>query len=123
MSPGESEGARLGVESFIKRLAKGENPAARPALGLEDHDRQAGLAKQIGGAQSGKAGADDDRRIAVDRAGAGAERECSKRSGPRRLLRKAPSVHGAIIAPIQNRYGLVAPAAARSSAREALSML
>jgi hypothetical protein len=86
------------VEPFIKRCANGENPAARPALCLEDHDRQAGLAKQIGSAQPGEPGSHDDRRIALECARAGAERDCGEGSGPRGLLEKAPAVHGVIIA-------------------------
>ena len=98
MSAGDSDGAGLGVQSVIKRCANGEDPAARAALCLEDHDGQAGLAKQIGGAQPGKAGAHDDRRIAVDRARARAERDGGERNGPRGLLEKAPPVHGVIMA-------------------------
>jgi hypothetical protein len=98
MRAGDSDGARLGVEPFIKRCANGEDPAARPALCLEDHDRQSSLAKQIGGAQPGKAGSHDDRRIDVDRARTGAERDCGEGSGPRGLLKKAPPVHGVIMA-------------------------
>jgi hypothetical protein len=98
MSARDSDCARLGVKPFIKRCPNGEDPTARPALCLEDHDGQSGLAKQIGGAQPGKAGSHDDRRIAVDRARARAERDGSEGSGPRGLLEKAPPVHGVIIA-------------------------
>jgi hypothetical protein len=135
MSAGESEGARLGVETFIKRLAKRENAAARSGLEPEDQDRQAGLTKQIGGAQSGKAGAHDDRRVVVDCANAGArERDCGK-GAARAELKEAPAIHGAImrseapdlkVGPTRGDCGrhltLQSPRL-RSSVREALSML
>src|SRR6185295_15002925 len=94
---GDSDGARFGVEPVIKRGSNREDPAARPRLRLEDHDRQSGPAQQIGGAQPGKAGSHDDRGIAVSRARAGAERDGSEGSGSRGLLEKAPPVHGVIM--------------------------
>ena len=50
MSAGDSDCARLGMQPVIKRRANRKDPASRPALRLEDHDGQAGMAKHVGGA-------------------------------------------------------------------------
>ena len=86
VSAGDSERARLGVQSIIERFANGPHAPARAALRLEDDDRQARLMKKIGGAQSREAGADDHNRIGLSSGCAGAECE--------RCQQKLPAVHG-----------------------------
>jgi hypothetical protein len=93
MSAGEPDCARFGVQSVVER-ADGPDATAGSVLRFEHDDIAPRRAKDFGGAQPGKAGADDDDRIVGSGSCSAAERDRSDRSGPCRLLQKAPAVHG-----------------------------
>jgi hypothetical protein len=95
MCTGESEGAGLGVQTIVERLANGEHPPAHATLRLEHDDGKAGTSKQAGGPQPRQSSSHDDRRMVLCRAcRGGAQREGGKGSGPRGLLEETTAVHG-----------------------------
>ena len=84
MDAGDADRPGLGVQPVVERRADRQHPAAGTFARLEDDDLASRLSKEIGRAQSGEAGADDDDRVAgVRRARLGESLQQRRRGGSR----------------------------------------
>jgi len=84
MNAGDADRPGLGVQPVVERRADGQDPAAGTVARLEDDHRASRPSKEIGCAQAGEAGADDDHRVAgVGRARLGESLQQRWRGGSR----------------------------------------
>ena len=91
----ESCRAGFRIQPVVERSPNGDDTTARPSLGFENDDRDAGFVKKISCAQAGETGADDDDRL-IDRLRT--RRNASndsrgERYPTRHLLKKSSAIH------------------------------
>ena len=87
--------ASLRMQPVVERPPNGDDTTARPCLGFENNDRNAGFVEEISSAQAGETGADDHNRL-IDRLRT--RRDASndsrgERYPTRHLLQKSSAIH------------------------------
>ena len=91
----ESCRAGLRMQRVVERSPNGDDTTARPCLGFENDDRDAGFVEKISCAQAGETGADDHDRL-IDRLRTrrnASNDSCGERYPTRHLLKKSSAIH------------------------------